>query len=29
MMAADFKIVGRDRPMLDYWDGEDTGEDLL
>lgn len=29
MMGADFKIVGRDRPMLDYWDGEDTGEDLL
>ena len=29
MMAADFKLVGRERPLLDYWDGEDTGEDLI
>lgn len=29
MMAADFKIVGRDRPVLDYWDGEDIGDDEL
>ncbi|MBU1175492.1 MAG: cupin domain-containing protein [Alphaproteobacteria bacterium] len=29
MMGADFKIVGRERPLLDYWDGEDTGEDLI
>lgn len=26
MMSASFKILGRERPMLDYWDGEDTGE---
>ena len=29
MMGADFKIVGRDRPLLDYWDGEDIGDDEL
>jgi uncharacterized cupin superfamily protein len=27
MMGADFRIVGRDRPNLDYWDGEDIGEE--
>lgn len=27
MMGADFVIRGRDKPILDYWDGEDIGED--
>ena len=27
MMAAQFVLRGRDKPLLDYWDGEDTGED--
>lgn len=25
--AADFKLIGRERPMLDYWDGEDVGDE--
>ena len=29
MMGAQFKLVGRDRPVLDYWDGEDTGDDTI
>ncbi len=29
MMAADFKLLGRERELLDYWDGEDTGEDQI
>jgi uncharacterized cupin superfamily protein len=29
MMTADFRILGREREILDYWDGEDTGEDLI
>lgn len=27
MMGAAFVLRGRDRPLLDYWDGEDIGED--
>lgn len=27
MMAADFVLRGRDKPLLDYWDGEDIGEE--
>lgn len=27
MMGAKFVMQGRDKPLLDYWDGEDTGED--
>jgi uncharacterized cupin superfamily protein len=27
MMGASFVMQGRDRPLLDYWDGEDIGED--
>ncbi|RYE10679.1 MAG: cupin domain-containing protein [Hyphomicrobiales bacterium] len=27
MMGAQFVMRGRDKPLLDYWDGEDTGED--
>lgn len=27
MMGADFKVQGRERPLLDYWDGEDIGEE--
>jgi uncharacterized cupin superfamily protein len=26
MMAAEFVLRGRDKPLLDYWDGEDIGE---
>lgn len=26
MMGAKFVLRGRDKPLLDYWDGEDTGE---
>lgn len=26
MMGAQFVLRGRDKPLLDYWDGEDTGE---
>ncbi len=26
MMSAEFVLRGRDKPLLDYWDGEDTGE---
>lgn len=26
MLAAGFVLTGRDRPALDYWDGEDIGE---
>ncbi len=26
MMGAEFVLRGRDKPLLDYWDGEDTGE---
>ena len=26
MMGAKFVMQGRDKPMLDYWDGEPTGE---
>jgi uncharacterized cupin superfamily protein len=27
MLAAQFVLRGRDTPQLDYWDGEDIGED--
>ena len=27
MMAAEFVLRGRDKPLLDYWDGEDIGEE--
>ncbi len=27
MASAEFVLLGRDRPLLDYWDGEDIGED--
>ncbi len=27
MMAASFAMIGRDKPALDYWDGEDIGSD--
>jgi uncharacterized cupin superfamily protein len=27
MMGAEFKMQGRERPLLDYWDGEDIGEE--
>jgi uncharacterized cupin superfamily protein len=27
MMGASFVMQGRERPRLDYWDGEDIGED--
>jgi hypothetical protein len=27
MMGADFVLRGRDKPLLDYWDGEDIGEE--
>ena len=27
MMGAEFVLRGRDRPLLDYWDGEDIGDD--
>ena len=27
MMGAEFVLRGRDKPLLDYWDGEDIGED--
>jgi len=27
MLDADFVLRGRDKPLLDYWDGEDIGED--
>ena len=27
MMGAEFVLRGRDKPLLGYWDGEDTGED--
>ena len=27
MVSADFVLRGRDKPLLDYWDGEDIGED--
>jgi uncharacterized cupin superfamily protein len=27
MMGAEFLIRGREKPTLDYWDGEDIGED--
>lgn len=27
MMGAEFVLRGRDKPALDYWDGEDIGED--
>ena len=26
MMGAEFVLRGRERPLLDYWDGEDIGE---
>lgn len=26
MMSASFAIIGRERPLLDYWDGEDIGD---
>jgi uncharacterized cupin superfamily protein len=26
MMSAEFVLRGREKPLLDYWDGEDTGE---
>ncbi len=29
MMKAQFRILGRERELLDYWDGEDTGDDEL
>lgn len=27
MMGASFVMQGRDKPLLDYWDGEDIGEE--
>ncbi len=27
MMGAEFVLRGRDKPQLDYWDGEDIGEE--
>lgn len=27
MMSAEFVLRGRDKPLLDYWDGEDIGEE--
>ena len=27
MMAAQFVLRGREKPLLDYWDGEDIGEE--
>lgn len=27
MVDADFKLCGREKPLLDYWDGEDIGEE--
>lgn len=27
MLAAKFVLRGRDKPLLDYWDGEDIGEE--
>ncbi len=27
MMGAEFVLRGRDKPLLDYWDGEDIGEE--
>ena len=27
MMSAEFVLRGRERPLLDYWDGEDIGEE--
>lgn len=27
MMGAKFVVQGRDKPLLDYWDGEDIGEE--
>jgi hypothetical protein len=27
MMGADFVLQGREKPLLDYWDGEDIGEE--
>lgn len=27
MMGAEFVLQGRDKPLLDYWDGEDIGEE--
>ena len=27
MVDADFRLRGRERPFLDYWDGEDIGEE--
>jgi uncharacterized cupin superfamily protein len=27
MLQADFRLIGRERPALDYWDGEDFGEE--
>lgn len=26
MLQSDFRIMGREKPALDYWDGEDIGE---
>ena len=27
MLGAEFRLTGRDKPDLDYWDGEDIGSD--
>ena len=27
MLQSDFRILGREKPALDYWDGEDIGEE--
>jgi uncharacterized cupin superfamily protein len=27
MLQADFRLIGREKPALDYWDGEDIGEE--
>lgn len=28
MMSAQFVLQGREKPLLDYWDGEDIGEEM-